>query len=107
MKKEYKSFKEFYPYYLSEHMNPICRGLHVFGTFGVFIVIIFSFFNIKYIIVAPFIGYGFAWMGHYFFENNSPATFRYPMYSFFGDWLMFIDILKGKESILHPKDPFK
>ena len=47
MDKEYKSFKEFYPFYLSEHMNPICRGLHFIGTFCVIGIIFISFTNIK------------------------------------------------------------
>jgi hypothetical protein len=41
-------------------------------------------------------GYGFAWAGHFFFEKNRPATFKYPFYSFMGDWVMFKDILMGK-----------
>ena len=53
MDKEYKSFKQFYPFYLSEHMNPICRGLHFIGTLCVIGIIIFSFTNIK----ALFINY--------------------------------------------------
>jgi hypothetical protein len=41
-------------------------------------------------------GYGFAWVGHYFFEHNRPATFTYPLYSFLGDWVMYKDLLTGK-----------
>ena len=69
MDKEYKSFKQFYPFYLSEHMNPICRGLHFIGTFCVIGIIFISFTNIKALLIAPICGYGFAWVGHYFFEN--------------------------------------
>ena len=100
--KKFNTFKEFYPFYLSEHMNPICRGLHFLGTLGVFILIICSFYNIKYLIIAPICGYSFAWVGHFFFEKNKPATFKYPIYSFIGDWVMFKDILIGKESIIKP-----
>ena len=107
MNKKYKSFKQFYPFYLSEHMNPICRGLHFIGTFSVIGIIIISFFNIKVLLCAPLCGYGFAWVGHLFFEKNRPATFTYPLYSFIGDWIMFKDILISKESILNPKLPIK
>ena len=107
MNKEYKSFKTFYPFYLSEHMNPICRGLHFIGTFCVIIIIIGSFFNTKIIYFSPLCGYGFAWIGHFFFEKNRPATFTYPLYSFIGDWIMFKDILIRKESIINPKLPIK
>ena len=107
MDKEYKSFKQFYPFYLSEHMNPICRGLHFIGTFCVIGIIIISFTNIKVLLIAPICGYGFAWAGHFFFEKNRPATFTYPLYSFIGDWVMFKDILFKKESIINPKLPIK
>ena len=105
MDKEYKSFKQFYPFYLSEHMNPICRGLHFMGTLGVFGFIIISFFNIQALFYIPVCGYGFAWVGHFFFEKNRPATFTYPLYSFIGDWVMFKDIIIRKESIVNPKLP--
>jgi hypothetical protein len=48
------------------------------------------------LLLAPVIGYGFAWGGHYFFEHNTPATFQYPWYSLMGDWVMFRDILIGR-----------
>ena len=47
MEKEFKTFKQFYPFYLSEHMNPICRGLHFIGTFCVLGIIFISFTNIE------------------------------------------------------------
>ena len=97
--KKYKSFKEFYPFYLSEHKHPICRGLHFIGTICVIMIILFSFINIKILFLAPLLGYGFAWIGHFFFEKNRPATFSHPLYSFIGDWVMFKDILIGKELI--------
>ena len=97
--KKYKSFKEFYPFYLSEHKHPICRGLHFIGTISVILIILFSFINIKILLLAPLLGYGFAWIGHFFFEKNRPATFSYPLYSFIGDWVMFKDILIGRELI--------
>ena len=99
MDKKYKSFEEFYPFYLSEHVNPICRLLHFIGNLFVIIIFIASFFSIKILFFAPLFGYGFAWMGHFFFEKNKPATFRYPLYSFLGDWVMFKDILIGREYI--------
>ena len=105
MKNDFKSFKQFYPFYLSEHMNPICRILHCIGTSSVIIIIILFFFNINILFLAPFVGYGFAWIGHLFFEKNKPATFQFPIYSFIGDWIMFKDIILKKESIMNPKLP--
>tara|TARA_Y100000588_G_C13754850_1_gene711339 strand:+ start:284 stop:610 length:327 start_codon:yes stop_codon:yes gene_type:complete len=105
MTDQFKSFKDFYPFYLSEHMNPICRTLHFIGSMLVISLIVSSFFNIKGLLFIPFCGYGFAWIGHFFFEKNKPATFAYPIYSFIGDWVMFKDILFGKESLINPTNP--
>ena len=51
------------------------------------------------LILIPIIGYAFAWTGHFFFEHNKPATFKRPLYSFIGDWVMFRDIVVGKLKI--------
>ena len=47
----------------------------------------------------PIMGYGFAWLGHFIFENNKPATFKNPIYSLIGDFYMFWNIVSGKEKI--------
>jgi hypothetical protein len=93
----YSSFKEFYPFYLSEHQNPTCRRLHFVGTslvIGIVLACITSN-NYAWIWLALIAGYGFAWIGHFVFEKNRPATFKYPFYSFLGDWVMYKDILLG------------
>ncbi|TDI90701.1 MAG: DUF962 domain-containing protein [Candidatus Dadabacteria bacterium] len=96
--KKFKSFSEFYPYYLSEHGNPVNRRLHFFGSLLTIIVVLFVIITQTWIalILVPILGYGFAWIGHYFVEKNKPATFTYPLYSLMGDWVMFKDILTGK-----------
>ncbi|MCZ6639119.1 MAG: DUF962 domain-containing protein [Candidatus Dadabacteria bacterium] len=96
--KKFKSFSEFYPYYLSEHGDPVNRRLHFFGSLLTIIVVLFVIFTQTWIalILVPILGYGFAWIGHYFVEKNKPATFTYPLYSLMGDWVMFKDILTGK-----------
>lgn len=96
--KKFKSFSEFYPYYLSEHGNPVNRRLHFFGSLLTIIVVLFVIITQTWIalILVPILGYGFAWIGHYFVEKNKPATFIYPLYSLMGDWVMFKDILTGK-----------
>ena len=105
MNKKFNSFKEFYPFYLSEHKNSICRLLHFVGSFLVILTFIFSIlYDKNFILFAPIFGYGFAWIGHFFFEKNKPATFKYPIYSFMGDWMMFKDILIGKEYIFNQKE---
>jgi hypothetical protein len=98
MSQRYESFREFYPFYLSEHANPTCRRLHFVGTTLViaFLATAFLTRNAWWLVGALVAGYGFAWIGHFFFEHNRPATFTYPIYSFIGDWVMFKDLLTGK-----------
>lgn len=92
------SFAEFYPFYLSEHQNKICRALHYIGSLLVIATIIFVLITQQYIYLwlLPVIGYGFAWVGHFFIEKNRPATFTYPFYSFIADWVMLKDFLTGQ-----------
>jgi hypothetical protein len=98
MSQRYQSFREFYPFYLSEHADPTCRRLHFVGTTLViaFLVTALVTGNPWWLAGALVAGYGFAWIGHFFFEHNRPATFTYPIYSFIGDWVMFKDLLTGK-----------
>ncbi|MEP7704754.1 DUF962 domain-containing protein [Paraglaciecola sp. 25GB23A] len=98
MSQKYASFSEFYPYYLSEHQNLSCRRLHFVGSLLIIIVSLYAVFSqqLAWLWLLPILGYGFAWVGHFFFEHNKPATFTYPFYSFLGDWVMFKDILIGR-----------
>lgn len=95
---EFKSFSDFYPYYLKEHSNLTCRKLHFVGTCGVIALLMLFFFtgNPMILIALPIVGYGFAWVGHLGFEKNRPATFKHPFYSLLGDFRMFWDILTGR-----------
>jgi hypothetical protein len=94
----YTTFRDFYPFYLSEHRHPVCRRLHFAGSVLVLAVIAATVVtrNAWWLAAAPVAGYGFAWVGHFFFEKNRPATFSYPFYSLMGDWVMFGDIVRGK-----------
>lgn len=92
---EYRSFREFYPAYLAEHENPMCRRLHFIGTALVLLAVAAAVTTRQWLwlLAAPVLGYGFAWVGHFVFERNRPATFRYPLYSLAGDFMLFRDIL--------------
>ena len=96
--KRFASFAEFYPFYLSEHSNRTSRRLHFVGSCGVLVLLAVAVAKAdsRWLIAALACGYGFAWIGHFVFEKNRPATFRYPLYSFLGDWVMFKDILSGR-----------
>lgn len=93
-----QTFGEFYWYYLSEHRNPVSRTLHFIGTAGVIGLCLAAPFLGKYWLYAlvPVMGYGFAWVGHAFFEKNKPATFQYPLWSLASDFVMFFHILTGQ-----------
>ena len=95
----FRSFEEFYPFYLSQHQNKTNTRLHVIGTTLVILQLlrlILVSFTLGQFLMAPLIGYGFAWVGHFFFEKNRPATFQYPLWSLMGDWRMFWETVTGK-----------
>ena len=96
--KKFKSFKEFYPFYLSEHKKKLTKIFHAIGSVIVIFIILFSIYNsnYKYLYFTPIAGYGFAWISHFCIEKNKPATFKHPVYSFIGDWVMLKDVLTGK-----------
>ncbi|TAE85389.1 MAG: DUF962 domain-containing protein [Bacteroidetes bacterium] len=93
------SLKEFYPYYLSEHKDVTCRVLHFIGTLLFFSCLATSLILKQYQLLwlCPLLGYGFAWVGHFFFEKNKPATFKYPLYSLTSDFMLFFELLLGKQ----------
>lgn len=99
MTQQFRRFADFYPFYLSEHSNRTCRRLHFVGSslvLGVVLAVAIGSLSPWWLLSLPLIGYGFAWVGHFFFEHNRPATFTYPLYSLIGDWVMFRDMLVGK-----------
>lgn len=98
MSQTYNSLAEFYPFYLEEHSNRTCRRLHVVGTTGVILIALTAVSTQQWNLLwlMPLFGYFFAWVGHFFFEHNKPATFQYPFYSLVSDFIMYKDILTGK-----------
>ncbi|GAB4173526.1 MAG: DUF962 domain-containing protein [Wenzhouxiangellaceae bacterium] len=100
MNDRFESFRAFYPYYLAEHSNVNCRRLHFLGSWLVLAAAVAGvLLSPWWFLAMPVAGYGFAWVGHFVFEKNKPATFRYPLYSLIGDWVMFADILRGRVKI--------
>ena len=94
----FASFEAFYPYYIHEHSNQVCRRIHVVGT-GLVIatwVMAAATANLWWLAASPVVGYGFAWVGHFFFEKNRPATFKYPLWSLMGDFRLFFETVSGK-----------
>ena len=100
MKKEYSSFQEFWPFYLSQHNHPVCRVFHYLGTsVGIALCSYFIYSGSYWFIPLSFVpGYGFAWTGHFGFEKNKPAAFDYPFYSFAADFVMLFFFFTGRIS---------
>ena len=94
----FQSFAAFYPHYIHEHSNRTCRRIHVVGSALVLVVLAVAVVtrNPWWLLAMPLVGYGFAWVGHFFFEKNRPATFRYPLWSLMGDWRMFFETVTGR-----------
>jgi hypothetical protein len=95
---DFASFRDFYPYYLSEHADRSCRRMHYLGSSLGLVCLALAILNANawWVLAGLIAGYGCAWIGHYGFEKNRPATFKYPFYSFAGDWVMFADMLRGR-----------
>ncbi len=96
--RRFASFTEFYPYYLSEHADRTCRRLHFAGSSIGLACVAAAIATGRpgWLLVGLVAGYAFAWIGYFFFERNRPATFKHPLWSFAGDWVMFRDMLTGR-----------
>lgn len=96
--KTFEGFADFYPYYLQEHQDSVCRRLHFIGTTLVWLIMLIAVLSANWLLLwaLPLAGYTFAWTGHFFFEKNRPATFKHPFYSMLGDFVMYRDMLIGK-----------
>jgi hypothetical protein len=92
--KSFTRFSEFYPFYLGEHRNRTCRRLHFVGSTLALLCLamLLATGQWRWLVIGLLCGYGFAWLGHFGFEKNKPASFKRPLYSFMGDWVMYKDI---------------
>jgi hypothetical protein len=85
------SFEDFWLCYVSQHTHPVNRAFHFLGTsLAVAALTAAPTLGSPYwVFVAPIAGYGCAWVGHFFFEHNRPATFTYPVWSLRSDLRMY------------------
>jgi hypothetical protein len=97
-KTDIESFRDFWPYYLSEHASSGSRALHVIGTATAlaFLILLSISGNLWFLLCAVVASYGFAWVGHFAIERNRPATFRHPVWSLMGDFRMFSLAMTGQ-----------
>lgn len=93
----FATFEEFWPFYVKAHVNKWNRRLHFAGTtlavgsaaLGVVTL------NPSLVLIAPVLGYGPAWIGHFLVEGNRPATFHWPVWSLKADFVMWSKMLDG------------
>jgi hypothetical protein len=92
------TFAEFWPHYVREHARPLTRGLHYIGTAGLAVTIVAALTtgHLRWLLLLPVVGYGFAWTAHFFVERNRPATFTHPLWSLRADFVMFAKMLRGQ-----------
>jgi hypothetical protein len=91
------SFEEFWPFYVREHSNKTSRVLHFIGTTSAMACAAGALLLGKrsLLLLAPVVGYGPAWVGHFFFEKNRPASFKYPVWSLRADLKMWSMTIRG------------
>lgn len=101
IKVAYPAKHKFYDFYLSEHQNMACRRLHFAGSSLGLLGLAKSVKNrsAKPLLKGIAAGYACAWVGHFFFEKNKPASFKFPLQSFASDFRMFSDVLRGNLSL--------
>jgi hypothetical protein len=99
--KRIQTFEEFWPFYVREHSVPACRALHFIGsTLSLMVLAAAIYYSAWLLLLAvPVVGYGFAWVGHFFIEKNRPASFKYPLWSFIADWKMWAMMLTGRMGV--------
>lgn len=95
----FRTFRKFWPYYVSQHKNRMNQIMHLIGTFsGLSLALSLAFLGqgVAAVIAGLVAGYGCAWFGHFYFEKNRPATFHFPVYSLMGDFKLVYCLLTGR-----------
>lgn len=94
------SFDAFFADYLRQHSRPATRALHLAGTGMATLLLLSALSNprrrLPLLLAAPLAGYGPAWLAHFLVEQNHPATFEHPVWSFRADYRMLWLWLTGR-----------
>lgn len=90
-------FAQFWPYYVSQHLHPVTRRFHAWGTVAGFLIAFAAVATGQFaaIALAPVVGYGASWYSHFFVERNKPASFGHPAWSFRGDMRLVARYFRG------------
>lgn len=75
--------------YLNAHQNLKNRILHYFAFLFAFVAWNYLFIDLRVALMLGVLHYLFSWIGHYYFEGNKPASFRYPHIGFYAGFIWF------------------
>jgi hypothetical protein len=91
-------YPAFWHRYLRAHGKPETRALHYCGSLLALGAIVCAFVtgHAWVALLAPVIGYGFAWTAHFGIEHNRPETFGHPFWSLVSDYRMLGLFLTGR-----------
>jgi hypothetical protein len=97
---DFRTFEEFWPFYVKEHSKKATRILHFIGTTGAMACVAGGLLTKRrwLLALAPVVGYGGAWVSHFFIEGNKPATFKYPLWSLRADFVMWSKMVRFQMS---------
>jgi hypothetical protein len=98
METDKTDFDAFWLEYVREHSHPLNRKLHMIGMSLALACLVAGIFKRRFslLILAPLFGYGFAWCGHFFVENNTPKSFSSPLLSLRASALLYWKTLCGE-----------
>jgi hypothetical protein len=90
MGEDFRTFDEFWPFYVRQHLKPLTRRFHFVGLGAGMgcAVALAATRRPAWILAGLVTAYGSAWIAHIFIEKNRPATFRHPVWSLLGDFRM-------------------
>lgn len=102
MKREFASYEQFYPYYVSQHSKRATRRFHFVGTHLGALTAAAGVVRGKpqMLLAFPLVSYTFAWFSHFVIEGNNPASFGHPLWSLRGDFQMLAAMWQGRDDEL-------
>ena len=89
---------DFWPGYVAQHADPTNRRLHFIGNTYLFIGLSAALARRSPGLAAfiIFSAYAVAWVGHFIFERNIPATLHHPILAGVCDMIMYRKMWLGE-----------